>query len=202
MDTTTIICDTIAVKLNEVAGMGQAIVAEPGTNWQDVIIWVTLFLSFSCVFAYCAKQYFEGKEAQREAIKDDKSNQDIQEYKILENKLKAEIQSCKVEFQEQLKKDKVELEEKLKNSKVELDEQLQKRKVQLQDQMLKRKLELQDQLLSHLKEHSEEPTDENNGATTQTRKEYSDTYTSALEQAIKDTENLFNSVLVNDGEEA
>ena len=189
MDTTKIFCDTIAVKLNDVAGMGQAIVTGPGTNWQDVIIWVTLFLSFSCVFIYCAKQYFEGKEAERQATRCDKNDQEIRECKILENKLKAEIQSCKVEFQEQIKKDKV-----------EYDGQLHMRKMQLQDQMLKRKLELQDKLLSYLKEHSEEPTSEDNE--TQPRKEFSDTYTLTLKQAIKDTDNLFNSVLVNDGKEA
>lgn len=180
MDTTTIICDTIAVKLNEIAGIGQPLVTDPGTNWQDVIIWVTLFLSVTYIVRYCIKQHFEEKTAERQAIKEDKSDKDSQEQKNRENKLNAEIQKCKNEFQEQL----------------------QKRKIQLQDQMLKRKLELQDQLLNHLKEHSKEPTDEKNGANTQPKKEYSDTYTSTLEQAIKDTDNLFSSVLVNDGKEA
>ena len=90
--------------------------------------------------------------------------------------------------------------EQIKKDKVEYDGQLHMRKMQLQDQMLKRKLELQDKLLSYLKEHSEEPTSEDNE--TQPRKEFSDTYTSTLKQAIKDTDNLFNSVLVNDGKEA
>lgn len=180
MDTTTIICDTIAVKLNEVAGMGHGILTEPGTNWQDVIIWVTLFLSVTYVVRFFIKRYFEKKGADEEATENTKGDKEDMERKIREDKVNAELQQCKNE----------------------LRVQAQKRKVELQDQLLKRKLELQEKLLNYIKDHAIEKNSDNSGINQKPLETYTDAYVKQLQEAINETDKLFNDLIVDNGKEA
>lgn len=180
MDTTTIICDTIVVKLNEVAGIDQAIVTEPGTNWQDVIIWVTLFLSVAYVVRFFIKRYFEKMVADEETIEKTKGYKEDMELKIREDKVNAELQQCKNEIHVQARK----------------------RKVELQDQLLKRKLELQEKLLNYIKDYAREKNSDNNGINQKPVETYTDAYVKQLQEAINETDKLFNDFIVDNGKEA
>ena len=70
MDTIIIIRDSVATCVNKMATICQPCVKEPDTNWQDVIIWVTLFVAFAYVVRYGIKQYFIWKKAERAANDD------------------------------------------------------------------------------------------------------------------------------------
>ena len=180
MDTIRIISDTIAVKSNEVTDINHAIANANETNWQDVIIWVTLFLSVAYVVRFFIKRYFEKKVADEEAIEKAKGNKEDMERKIREDKVNAELHQCKNETQVQA----------------------QKRKVELQDQLLKRKLELQEKLLNYIKDHAIEKNSDNNDINKKPLETYTDAYVKQLQEAINETDKLFNDLIVENGKEA
>lgn len=67
MDTIMIIRDSVATCLKETAEICLPCVKEAETSWQDVIIWVTLFVAFAYVVRYGIKQYFKCKKDERDA---------------------------------------------------------------------------------------------------------------------------------------
>ena len=95
MDTIMIIRDSVATCVNKMATICQPCVKEPDTNWQDVIIWVTLFIAFAYVVRYGIKQYFIWKKAERAANdaitnakrEQDKNDRDWKQKADLKNKL-------------------------------------------------------------------------------------------------------------------
>ena len=81
MDTILIIRDSVAMCVNKTAEVCQPCVKENGTNWQDVIIWVTLFVVFAYIARYCIKQYFKWKKDERvmsvDEAKEKKENEEF-----------------------------------------------------------------------------------------------------------------------------
>lgn len=95
MDTIMIIRDSVAMCVNKMAATCQPCVKDSGTNWQDVIIWVTLFLALAYVIRYGIKQYFKWKNVEKEAEnkntiakrKNDENDRDWKQKTDLKNKL-------------------------------------------------------------------------------------------------------------------
>ena len=148
MDTIMIIRDSVATCLKETAEICLPCVKEAETSWQDVIIWVTLFVAFAYVVRYGIKQYFKCKKDERDASAVSAKEKRENDVKDRQWKLEVDKEAHELKRKEEQDDHEKKLEEEQKAHEL-------KRKEEQEALDKKRRTDLQDKLLCQLKDLAE-----------------------------------------------